>query len=147
MTFSWLGKVANKWMTEPAEKKRPTQYWERKCWQKVADTNKCFIAYTEKTMKSRLTNTWWDNKLPWHMVLSSVCCKLEHSHWVGTGGKLKFWIPSFGKFLLEFSFNFKWLVQWSVDWWRCYTWQWWIYHIFWALVCFTGEFVEWDVSR
>lgn len=120
-------------MNEPAEKRRPTQHWERKCWQKMADTNKCFIGCTKKTMKSRLTHIWWDNRLPWHVVLSNVCCKLEHSHWVGTEGKLNFWIPSFGKSLLEFPLSFKWSVQWSVGWWRCYIWQWWICHVFWAL--------------
>lgn len=41
------------------------------------------------------------------MILSSDCCKLEHSHWIGIGGKLNFWILSFGKFLLEFLFNFQ----------------------------------------
>lgn len=81
----------NEWASE---KKRPTQHWERKCWQKMADRNKCFIGYTEKIIKNRLTHTWSGYKLPWYMALSSVCCKLEHSHWAGIGGKLNFWILS-----------------------------------------------------
>lgn len=106
VTFSWLAKVANKRMNEPVRRKGQLNTGKENADKKWLIEKKFFIGYTEKIIKNRLTHTLRGYKLPWYLALSSVCCRLEHSHWVGIGGKLNFWILSW-KILQEVPINFK----------------------------------------